>query len=111
MGLDLNPGFDAFKISAQSGIYIDKLNLITYTNKLLGQEKRFICVSRPRRFGKSMAANMLCAYYSRGCHSEKLFQNLEIFKNSFYKNHLNQYDVIFLNIQQFIRSLKLRKIL
>ena len=62
MGIYLNPGNDAFQISVSSEIYVDKSELIGFTNKKLGQEKRFLCVSRPRRFGKSMTANMLCAY-------------------------------------------------
>ena len=64
--------------------------------------QRYICVSRPRRFGKSMAANMLSAYYSRECDSEKLFEGLEISKESGFKKHLNQYDTIFLNMQEFL---------
>ena len=106
MGIYLNPGNDAFQISVSSEIYVDKSELIAFTNKKLGQEKRFLCVSRPRRFGKSMTANMLCAYYSRGCDSKKMFQNLKIAKNETFDLHLNQYDVLFLNIQQFLSGAK-----
>ena len=59
----------------------------------------YICNSRPRRFGKSITANMLTAYYSRGCDSEAMFADLEISKNTDFKKHLNQYDVIHLDIQ------------
>lgn len=106
MGIYLNPGNEAFRISVFSEIYVDKTELISFVNKRLGQEKRFLCVSRPRRFGKSMAANMLCAYYDRECDSRDLFQNLKIAKAASFQQHLNQYDVIFLNIQQFIRAAK-----
>ena len=106
MGIYLNPGNDAFQISVSSEIYVDKSELIGFTNKKLGQEKRFLCVSRPRRFGKSMTANMLCAYYSRGCDSKKMFQDLKIAKNETFALHLNQYDVLFLNIQQFLSGAK-----
>lgn len=104
MGRYLNPGNEAFKISVSSEIYVDKSNLISFTNKRLEQEKRYICVSRPRRFGKSMTANMLCAYYDKSCNSKDLFHHLNIFRNEKFEQYLNQYDVIFLNIQHFLRK-------
>ena len=62
MGIYLNPSSIGFKRSLNSEIYVDKTGLIEKTNALLGTEQKFICVSRPRRFGKSMAVNMLSAY-------------------------------------------------
>ena len=62
MGSYLNPGATSFRNSLRSEIYIDKSGLIEETNKRINTEQRYICVSRPRRFGKSMAANMLAAY-------------------------------------------------
>ena len=67
MGIYLNPDNILYKRSLNSKIYIDKSRLIEYTNQVLDTEQEFICVSRPRRFGKSMAAQMLAAYYSKGC--------------------------------------------
>jgi len=104
MGQYLNPGNDAFQISVKDDIYVDKSGLIVFVNSKIGKGKRFICVSRPRRFGKSMAATMLSAYYDRSCDSSELFQGLEIAKDKEYQKHLNQYDVIFLNIQKFLRK-------
>ena len=78
MGVYLNPKNSGFKRAIASEIYVDKTGLIEYTNKVLGTEQGYLCVSRPRRFGKSMAANMLCAYYSCGCDSESLFAGLPI---------------------------------
>lgn len=78
MGIYVNPGNAAFEIARHSDIYIDKILLISKMNAVYKTEKRFICVSRPRRFGKSMAANMLSAYYSRGCDSTALFDGLKI---------------------------------
>ena len=69
MGIYLNPGNDLFFEAINSDIYIDKSMLIDITNKSLRTTNKHICISRPRRFGKSMAANMLTAYYSRGCDS------------------------------------------
>lgn len=104
MGIYLNPGNEGFATAVRSKIYVDKTNLIAYTNEVFATEQKYICVSRPRRFGKSMAANMLCAYYSRECDSQKLFAGLDIENDSAYLEYLNKYDVLFLNIQQLLSS-------
>ena len=106
VGIYLNPTNKGFTKSLRSEIYVDKTDIIIYTNKVLDTEQRYICVSRPRRFGKTMTASMLTAYYSRGCDSSKLFENLSISKSSSYRHNLNQYNVIFLNIQQFLSGAK-----
>ncbi len=102
MGIYLNPGNDAFQIAVNDDIYVDKSELLLFTNQKINKNKRYLCVSRPRRFGKSMAAAMLAAYYSRGCSSKKLFGGLKASENKEFTAHLNQYDVIYLNIQQFL---------
>ncbi len=102
MGIYLNPGNEGFRKSLRSEIYVDKTGLIAYTNKVMDTRQQFICVSRPRRFGKSMAAEMLAAYYSQGCASHEMFQGLEIAKHLSFEEHLNQYNVLFLNIQRFL---------
>ena len=102
MGSYLNPTNKGFRESLASEIYVDKSGLIAYTNQQIGTEQKFICVSRPRRFGKSMAAKMLTAYYCRTCDSQALFQNLKIAQDLSFEEHLNKYDVLFLNIQQFL---------
>ena len=111
MGNYLNPGNDMFYKMVHSEIYVDKTGLIGHCNRVINTMQRYICVSRPRRFGKSMAANMLSAYYSRECDSEKLFEGLEISKGSGFKKHLNQYDTIFLNMQEFCQSKSMGRIL
>ncbi len=102
MGFYLNPTNEAFRIAVEDDIYVDKTELIAYTNQVLGKNRRFLCVSRPRRFGKSMAANMLSAYYSRGNQSVSLFFGLNIAETDSYLQYLNQYNVIFLNMQQLL---------
>lgn len=103
MGIYLNPGNEDFYNAANnSRIYVDKTNLIKYTNSVLFGEQKFICVSRPRRFGKSMAANMLTAYYSYGCDSRELFSGLKIAEDESFEKHLNKYHVIRLDITKFI---------
>ena len=102
MGLYLNPGNMAFRMVVRDDIYVDKTKLISYTNSKLDKAKRYICVSRPRRFGKSMAANMLASYYGQDCDSLGLFQPYKIAEDPSFKAHLNQYNVIFLNMQQML---------
>lgn len=83
--------------------YIDKSSLISYTNKSLNSPStKFLCVSRPRRFGKSYTANMLAAYYSKGCDSHDLFSKLEISKEESYEKYINKFNVITLDIQSMI---------
>lgn len=106
MGIYLNPGNDGFRESISSRIYVDKTGLAACTNELINTEEKYICVSRPRRFGKSMAIKMLAAYYSCGCDSRVLFSGLNIADDDDFEEHLNRYDVIFLNMQQFLIGAK-----
>ena len=101
MGNYLNVGNDGFR-SMTNGIYVDKTELIAFINQTLGTTDRLTCVSRPRRFGKSYAAQMLCAYYDRSCDSEGLFEGYRIAGDPSFRKHLNQYDVIYLDITWFI---------
>lgn len=99
MGMFVNSDNSAFQVSLNSEIYVDKTGLLEYTNKVMNTPQGYICNSRPRRFGKSTTANMLTAYYSKGCDSEQMFSGLEIGKCSDFKVHMNKYDVIHLDIQ------------
>lgn len=101
MGRFLNPDNGAFQTALNSQIYIDKTPMIEFTNSLLGSQQAFICNSRPRRFGKSVTANMLAAYYSKGCDSRELFANLAIAKASSFTQFLNKYDVVHFDVQWF----------
>lgn len=99
MGLYLNPGNETFAGVIQNDIYVDKTGLISYMNGQIGKMKHLIASSRPRRFGKTLAAQMLAAYYSKGCDSRAIFENLEIAQDKSFEEHLNKYDVISLDIQ------------
>ena len=101
MGIYLNPGNIDFQQALNSKIYVDKSMLIEYANSVIYTEQKFICVSRPRRFGKSMAANMLTAYYSRGCDSREMFSRLKIANSESFEKHLNKYNVIRINMMDF----------
>ena len=102
MGRYLNQGNENFQKSVNSEIYIDKTGLIEYTNRVINTLQGYVCISRPRRFGKSMAANMLTAYYSKGCDSRELFNEFEISKSTDFEKYRNKYNTISLNMQEFL---------
>lgn len=104
MGYYLNPGSTMFQGSLRSQIYVDKSNLIKRMNALLYTEQRYVCVSRPRRFGKSMAANMLAAYYDKESDTKSLFLGLKISQDTSFNENINQYDVIKINMQEFLSA-------
>lgn len=106
MGIYVNPDNIDFQRAINSQIYVDKSGLIELTNAKLFTEQQFICVSRPRRFGKSMTANMLTAYYSRGCDSREMFSDLKIAKSADFEKHLNKYNVIHINMVNFLSESK-----
>ena len=101
MGLYVNPGNENFTSAIRSEIYVDKTMLLSELNKRLGTEDRFLAVSRPRRFGKTMAESMMAAYYSRGCGSIELFKDLKIAGDPGFSEHLNKYNVLHLDINSF----------
>lgn len=105
MGTYINIGNAGFQ-SARNGEYVDKSGLIAVVNETLFTKRRFSCVSRCRRFGKSMAAEMLCAYYSQSCDSRSLFTDLEIANDPLFEKHLNKYPVIYLDMSDFVTRFK-----
>ena len=100
MGNYLNIGNAGF-VSARKGTYVDKTGMISFINRTLGTADKLTCVSRPRRFGKSFAAKMLCAYYDKSCDSRELFDGLEISGDASFEKYLNKYNVIYLDITEF----------
>ena len=103
MGIYLNQGNEGFQIVLNSKLYIDKSMLIDFTNSVINTEQRFICVSRPRRFGKTITAEMIGAYYDYSADSHSQFDNLSISKTENYLKHLNQYDVIHITLTEFVK--------
>ncbi len=97
MGNYLNPGNSGFA-GIRNDIYIDKSGLVGLINQTIDTPRRMTCVSRPRRFGKSFAAQMLCAYYDKTCDSAGLFDGLEIAGDARFRDYLNRYDVIYLDM-------------
>lgn len=95
----LNPGNQAFCEIAEADFYVDKTMLLQFTNKRLKNPSlKYICVSRPRRFGKTVTSNMICAYYSKGCDSDVLFSQFKISSSDSYKKNLNKYNVLKVDI-------------
>ena len=105
MGVYLNIGNAGFQ-SARNSEYVDKSGLIRIVNRTLFTERRFSCVTRSRRFGKSMAAKMLCAYYDHSCDSRHLFTDLQITSDPSFEKHLNKYAVLYLDMTNFMGDLK-----
>ena len=106
MGVYLNPGTQLFSIAVNSLIYVDKTEMIAETNALVNTEKRYLCVSRPRRFGKSMAAVMLCAYYGMSDGSRELFEKFKLAQCPEWDRYLGKFDVIYLNMLDFLADSK-----
>lgn len=105
MGIYINIGNEGFT-SARNSEYVDKSGMIAIINSTLKTERRFSCVTRCRRFGKSMAAKMLGAYYDHSCNSHKLFEDLEIAQHPSFEQHLNKYPTIYLDMTAFVTRFK-----
>ena len=108
MGTYINKGNNAFRNIVRQA-YVDKTSLIPLINATIDTESRYSCVTRCRRFGKSMAAKMLCAYYDKSCSSRELFRGLKAEQDPSFETYLNQYSVIYLDVTSFTARPELRK--
>ncbi len=100
MGTYINKGNSEFR-DIVNGEYVDKTSLIPLINATLNSECRYSCVTRCRRFGKSMAAKMLCAYYDKSCDSRELFVGLKAEQDRTFGTYLNKYNVLYLDVTSF----------
>lgn len=105
MATYVNPGNQAFR-RIDGPNYVDKTGMIRLINERIGKDDSLVCVSRPRRFGKSYAAKMLTAYYDCSCDSHELFDKKMIACSKSYLPHLNQYNVIYLEMTSFISEVR-----
>jgi hypothetical protein len=105
MGIYINKGNFGFR-QIRNSEYVDKTGLIAEVNKTLFTRLKFTCVTRSRRFGKSMAAEMLAAYYDHSCDSRSLFEDLQIAQDQTFEEHLNKYPVIYVDMTSFITRFK-----
>ncbi len=106
MGIYLNPSNVGFKETVASRIYVDKSMLISELNKLIGTSGKYVCVSRPRRFGKTIATDMMCAYYSKGCDSREIFKDMKISKADNYEKYLNKLNFIKIDVASEYQNAK-----
>ena len=106
MGIYLNPNSALLKEGMNSEIYIDKSLMIRELNKLVNTEQKFVCISRPRRFGKSMASDMISSYYGKNTDSLPLFEKLKIYHDPSFKEHYGKYNVIKIDINGMYRNKK-----
>ena len=107
MGIYLNPGYENFRRTLAADIYVDKTMMIDVINRFIDKGNNYICMSRPRRFGKTIAGNMLSSYYSKGCDSHVLFDKLKIASVPDYEEKLNQYNVIKIDLNsEYLRGNK-----
>ena len=109
MGTYLNPGNNGFSRIVKNN-YVDKTGLIGIINKTIDTTDNLTCISRPRRFGKSYAAQMLCAYYDVTCDSHELFKGYQIAEEESYEKNINQYHVINLDITSFVSEARIEGI-
>ena len=104
MGIYVNPGNNKLFVDKDDDNYVDKSLLLSVLNKKINKKERFVCVSRPRRFGKTMAANMIAAYYSKGCDSHEIFSDLEISKDPSFEESINKYTVIKIDMNDIVTN-------
>ncbi len=105
MGTYLNPGNSGFK-RILKGNYVDKTGMIGLVNERIETSNNLICISRPRRFGKSYAAQMLCAYYDHTCNSHSLFDDKQVSKTEYYGDCINKFNVIYLDMTNLLGKVK-----
>ena len=104
MGTYVNPGTERLRRSKANKYYVDKSMILSVLNEKINTDDNLICVSRPRRFGKTMAANMIAAYYSKGCDSHEVFSDLKISKDPTFEDNINKYTVIKLDINDVVTN-------
>ncbi|MBQ1969745.1 MAG: AAA family ATPase, partial [Paludibacteraceae bacterium] len=100
----LNPNADAFQMGLNTEIYVDKSLILSELNKLVSSQGNFVCLSRPRRFGKSMAGNMISAYYSKGCDTREVFSQMKLGQEPNYDKYLNKFNVIKLDLNGWYQN-------
>ena len=107
MAIYLNQNGNKFISYKNNDVFVDKSLLIKETNARLNKEaKMFMCVTRPRRFGKSLALSMLNAYYSKGWDSRELFSDLKICDDPSFESHLNKHNVFYIDMNGLYSNLK-----
>ena len=92
--LNTNAACENYKELISSKYFIDKSNIIEKLNEFISTSNKYICITKPRRFGKSSVINMIGAYYAKGYDTKDIFDKLNISKCDIYVENLNKYNVI-----------------
>lgn len=108
MSIYLNPGNENFKSIVSADIYVDKTMMISVTNEFIDKGNKYVCMARPRRFGKTIAGNMLSAYYSKGCDSSDVFSKFNISSIPGYDDKRNKYNVIKIDMNSEYQNTKVK---
>ena len=106
MGIYLNPGNELFAQISKNKIYVDKSGMIPALIEVFERWNQYVCVSRPRRFGKTVIGNMLCAYFSKGCNSKELFKNSIGSKDPIFEKYLNKVNVIKIDLNSEYQNIE-----
>ena len=99
--LNTNAQYLLYQKVVNSQIFVDKSLMIEEVSRVIGTGNPYICITRPRRFGKTINANMLGAYYTKGCNSRTIFDKLAISAAEQYEKHINQYNVIHIDFSKY----------
>ena len=104
MGIYLNPGSVNFTSILKNPLYVDKTMMLSDLNRFIDIDNKYICISRPRRFGKTIAGNMISAYYSKGCDSRELFAPYKFAADASFSDKLNKFNVIKIDVNSEFRN-------
>ena len=95
-----------FSKTTQEKYFVDKSELIEKMNELVGTASQYVCITRPRRFGKTLNAMMLASYYSKNADFKALFDKLAISKSESYAEHLNKHNVVYMTFNSNVSDVK-----
>lgn len=105
MSMYLNPDDATYEMAVRSPIYVDKTDMLSFLNGQVNTNERFLSISRPRRFGKTLTAEMICAYFNKGLDTRALFSRFSIAQQEGWDRNLNRFNVIRINMLEFsVRS-------
>lgn len=102
--LNTNSAYEDFRMLSNDEFFVDKSEIIEKVSKRITTKNRYLCITKPRRFGKTSVLNMLGAYYGKAYPSKTIFDQLNISKSNDYSVHLNQYNIITLSLNDLPAS-------
>ncbi len=100
--LNTNTALENYNQLVRSKYFVDKSNIIEKINNIVETSDKYICITKPRRFGKSSIINMIGSYYTKNHDSKDVFDKLDISKSDSYLEYLNKYNVINLSFSEIL---------